>query len=265
MSTYGQPFIAPLGVPQPSGPYLGLLGGLFGMGPAGLSALAAQQQALLTQQQAAILQQQQLGFYLLQLQIQLLQALAVRSVDPRTYAHREDTEQQTETSHTPDLSNYVVGWRVWTLGTDDIRSYTDAAIHWPIKRPFQATCDHTSSSCVPNKHCRCGIYAMRTPTTELVAAGKSGWYDSNGHRPRHVIGQVALWGRVIKHTNGYRGQYAYPIRFYLQDKRSWLAKLQRKPIHGLKMLQHYGVPIVIVKKLSLQMLAEEENRADRRA
>ena len=36
-----------------------------------------------------------------------------------------------------------------------------------------------------------------------------------GSRTAAVVGRVAMWGRVIEHTKGYRAEFAYPSRLRL--------------------------------------------------
>lgn len=167
---------------------------------------------------------------------------------PTVPLHEEDADSQTDTPHTPDLATPIIGWRLWNVDDEGIRSYSCSAIMWPKKQPMKAIClNQSPSQHIPSRSCSCGIYAMRTPET-LIPSGA-------------ILAQVALWGRVLKHKDGYRAQYAYPVRFYLQDRRSWLERLLRKPINGMKGLQGYGVPIMVVKKLDVITISGEDGHA----
>jgi hypothetical protein len=54
---------------------------------------------------------------------------------------------------------------------------------------------------VPTQTCTCGIYAMsRLDPSPFARANVS------------VVGSVALWGRVVEHAGGCRGELAYPQR-----------------------------------------------------
>jgi hypothetical protein len=55
----------------------------------------------------------------------------------------------------------------------------------------------------PEEECSCGIYAAKT-FQDLVKLGYSDY---------EVFGEVHLWGFVVEHRLGYRGQFAYPKAF----------------------------------------------------
>ncbi len=63
-----------------------------------------------------------------------------------------------------------------------------------------------ASYVAPLAECGCGFYAFKT-LPYLVK-----WLE---HRePNLVVGEVYLWGKIVDCQYGYRGQYAYPKRFY---------------------------------------------------
>src|ERR671918_2854573 len=61
-----------------------------------------------------------------------------------------------------------------------------------------------SSHHSPEPGCTCGIHAVKDPA-RLARAGRS----------TAVVGRVAIWGRVIEHSKGYRAELAYPSRLAL--------------------------------------------------
>lgn len=98
---------------------------------------------------------------------------------------------------------YITGYRSWRVEQGFLASY--GAI-WPYNTVLIAKCgkeEHDDD--VPNLNCQCGIYAFRTPQD-------SSYYSKNV-APVTVSGVVALWGKVIEHEDGYRAQYAYPLKF----------------------------------------------------
>jgi hypothetical protein len=109
----------------------------------------------------------------------------------------------------------LIGWRVWQLA-ELLRGPTlmPAAVRvspWPARAPFRATCRATWLPAgiehpAPDPGCRCGIYASDSLESFLAA-------ERSPAAP--VIGQVALWGRVIEHRTGWRAEYAYPSRVRL--------------------------------------------------
>jgi hypothetical protein len=115
----------------------------------------------------------------------------------------------------------ILGWRAWRLlrnSTGDLRivpSTPRAA--WEPREPVRATCSgsHTrlymvfnpelaASHHSPEPGCTCGIHSMKD-AARLARAGRS----------TAVIGRVAMWGRVIEHSKGFRAELAYPSRLAL--------------------------------------------------
>lgn len=110
----------------------------------------------------------------------------------------------------------VIGWRVWELPHtwENIGDGTAELLRSPVSRnlwepgfPNEADCrrdntrKHDREAC-PDLACTCGIYAMRLRQDCRVGL--------SSNRYLVVFGQVSLWGRVIEHRYGWRGQYAYP-------------------------------------------------------
>jgi hypothetical protein len=115
----------------------------------------------------------------------------------------------------------ILGWRAWRLmrnSTGDLRivpSTPRAA--WEPREAVRATCSgsHTrlymvfnpelaASHHSPEPGCTCGIHAVKD-AARLARAGRS----------TAVVGRVAMWGRVIEHSKGYRAEQAYPSRLAL--------------------------------------------------
>jgi hypothetical protein len=107
------------------------------------------------------------------------------------------------------LSEPIMGWRVWTLRSD--RRTTSLRLHpiagdaqpWPPLEPARAGCTRRRWHRGPELTCTCGLHATRDPGTLYRARNPA------------VVGTVALWGRVVEHEFGYRGEWAYPQRLML--------------------------------------------------
>jgi hypothetical protein len=115
-----------------------------------------------------------------------------------------------------------VAYRAWNWTTEGITSLNHA--RWTPKVAFEATCRHADdlrsmkASCttpeaekfwrkqahhVPDPECTCGMYAGMN-MQHLIDIG----YIQHG-----IHGEVHLWGRLYKHTLGWRAQFAYPKNF----------------------------------------------------
>lgn len=101
----------------------------------------------------------------------------------------------------------VVAWRTWGLrrmkrGGLRLQPVTGRGGPWEPQDPVHALCRRRFHQ-APKPECRCGLYASRG--VDLLRRAPDGT----------VIGSVALWGRVVEHEMGYRGEFAYPQRLQL--------------------------------------------------
>jgi hypothetical protein len=132
----------------------------------------------------------------------------------------------------PDSISPMLGWRSWDVDKGLVSPH-DPEFPWRPGKPARARCDvpkrrHAAASCScpleppPAANCTCGIYAARS--LELLHRD----YRKRDHS--QVIGRVALWGKVIEHDGGWRGEYAYPQAFFIhpgqEDLRAELAKYE---------------------------------------
>lgn len=130
-------------------------------------------------------------------------------------------KQQPKREPLPDAGlfpGYLTGWRIWKIDrnheTGDLRLQSPFYhVEWEPRVRMDAICKtaekHNPAPC--EKHetntIGCGIYcyAEREPAYAEV----SGAYKNYGV----VLGEVAVWGRVIRHDRGFRGSHAYPVSF----------------------------------------------------
>lgn len=105
-------------------------------------------------------------------------------------------------------TGHLLAWRVWGFDKANglIQSFND--IPWFPGEPMVAK--EASSIPVAQGH---GIYALHSVRHSglwdyLWLALRESW-------DRFVIGEVALWGKIVEHRRGYRAQFAYPTRFVL--------------------------------------------------
>jgi hypothetical protein len=104
----------------------------------------------------------------------------------------------------------LIGWRAWRLERRDgqirLASLTRADV-WPPRDAMRARCPRQGHRGVPSPACTCGLYAADSPRA-LAGAGVFGLEVG-------VVGPIAMWGRVVEHTNGARSAVAYPARLRL--------------------------------------------------
>lgn len=178
----------------------------------------------------------------------------------------------------------ILGWRAWNvvkIGRDKYRlgSLGTVAPHygtlWTPGKMMEALCDRCDASraqgaplaaCsssldgrAPGESCTCGFYAAATHDTfELMPYqryGQNATYRTDGcnrdgqmvRRPKaaRVIGRVAMAGKVIPGTQGWRAQLAWPVEIFVPYEHTALVDILHKtynvpvrtdnwlnPIHG---------------------------------
>jgi hypothetical protein len=134
----------------------------------------------------------------------------------------------------PDGIEPIVGWRYWRAGEGWLCSLNKFKT-WPAGGPLRARCslamDHGP---VPGEQCGCGIYAALDLDTlkQLV--------QPDLESPL-VVGEVALWGKVIPAELGFRAEFAYPRRLWVVNDAiaalDWLGDLP------IALADRYGVPV----------------------
>jgi hypothetical protein len=117
----------------------------------------------------------------------------------------------------------IEGWRAWRLRRTDTGllriAPTTPRPDWEPGVPIHAECSgsHSREYMVynpelvkfhrsPEPGCTCGIHATKDP--RRLRRSRPG-------KTAGVIGTVAMWGRVIEHTKGWRAEFAYPARLRL--------------------------------------------------
>jgi hypothetical protein len=119
-------------------------------------------------------------------------------------------------------SEPIIAYRVWGLSwlngePEALRSIT-YRIRWPKRKPMRAHCLFNIRSGKPSVHPSedapvightCGIYAVKT--VEQTETWRPAAYNrAELEKEIKIVGTVALWGRVLRHANGYRAEMAYP-------------------------------------------------------
>lgn len=108
----------------------------------------------------------------------------------------------------PDSIEPVVGFRMWRVMVDGpqrglLRSLVKETV-WIPNTEMRAEClSDRKHSEPPVASCNCGFWALKSIEKCLAY---------NHSRDCAVIGEVALWGRVLVGRDGWRAEYAYPRR-----------------------------------------------------
>jgi hypothetical protein len=137
----------------------------------------------------------------------------------------------------PDSIEPIIGWRAWRIEWvgDELRLMSvTGSVLWP-RGWFVATCVRHERSDkhqrnIPVETCSCGIYAARD-RSHLLRMGYNHYVDLDDPT---ILGQVALAGKVIVGTKGYRASHARPVCLYVPHSKWRLAK----PLYDV-----YEVPI----------------------
>lgn len=91
----------------------------------------------------------------------------------------------------------ITGWRAWRVMQGAYIKSTYVEEVWAPDSALDGNVENGD-----------GVHAWKSPHKALTYVSS---LASSG--TVHVVGQVALWGTVIEHERGYRGQYAKPISF----------------------------------------------------
>jgi hypothetical protein len=141
----------------------------------------------------------------------------------------------------PDYMQAQTGWRAWGIpkALDEgelplLRSVTYSSNFWTPREPMRATCqtrNGTSTHPVPTESCTCGLYSAKT-REHLLSMNYHNYDPDEGHFT--VLGRVALWGKVVEGTQGWKAEFGYPQELFLPYE-AW---------HLFKPLEEaYGVPV----------------------
>ena len=133
----------------------------------------------------------------------------------------------------------VVGWRVWVVMDTEEGLRLGSVIHegrWTPGTTALAACRRQEDVFAaplpphptPSAECACGFHAARDSVDALA-------YLRGRDDPTtvcRIVGEVALWGRLVETERGWRASAAYPVRLYVPDD----------AIAGD--LEVYGVPVL---------------------
>jgi hypothetical protein len=148
----------------------------------------------------------------------------------------------------PDVAGEIIGGRAWKVEFDvgsqsyQLKSATRTFV-WPKKTWAVATCS-VKGHAPPHEKCSCGLYAAKTRAQLL---------DMHYHvydQEDVVVGEVAMAGKVIPGTQGWRAEKARVAKVYVPFTRWRLAELIR---------DEYGVPVELDNTLRYDDDEEDED------
>lgn len=123
------------------------------------------------------------------------------------------------------------GWRAWQVvdGKDGptLASWWQSTL-WPARRELESGCAMHGSR--PALHHVCGIHAFgaRGDALAYAACRRDGpvlFARTPARALGIAVGRVSGWGRAVRHTRGWRSQYAYPYDLQLVAGGRALARL----------------------------------------
>ena len=133
----------------------------------------------------------------------------------------------------------VIGWRVWIVSATAEGLRLGSVLHdqvWTPGTTALASCrrhddffaEPMAPHLTPSADCGCGFHAARDPVDATS-------YLQGRDEPATVcrlLGEVALWGRLVETETGWRAAAAYPVRLYAADEEI------------VEALSVYGVPVL---------------------
>jgi hypothetical protein len=129
----------------------------------------------------------------------------------------------------PDFTEVMIGWRAWGVPASWtpgevplLHSVTHGDYVWTPREVVEAHCPkakfgkgsgHGDPPTVPGENCTCGFYSAKT--RDHLQSMSYHKYDAERSGMFHVMGEVALWGKVVEGTQGWRAQFGYPRKLYV--------------------------------------------------
>jgi hypothetical protein len=118
----------------------------------------------------------------------------------------------------------VVGWRAWVVTETAAGLRLGSVLYdevWTPGTTALAVCrrredffaEPLADHATPGLECGCGYHAARDPADALS-------YLRGRNEPTticRILGEVAIWGRLVETEAGWRAAAAYPFRLYVPD------------------------------------------------
>lgn len=148
----------------------------------------------------------------------------------------------------------MVGWRMWNVYPpmnnklrEPFKLYSlSYGGPWPSMAPQIGTCHNADPSEITDHKCpswehRCGVHAVKS-TSQLRKWGNPD-VGPNSEYAR-VTGEVEMWGRVLEYEEGFRAEWAYPLKLYLPTDIPSTFEMTAEEL-GEKLWETYLVEVVV--------------------
>lgn len=117
----------------------------------------------------------------------------------------------------PKSKKPLTSWRIWHVedkAPARLKSISYQEL-WPPMEPIHAKCqgkdrEQIDHEC-PSWHHRCGVYSVK----RLMDIQKWATNRESTAGRCFVVGEIEMWGRVLEYRDGYRSEYAYPLRLWV--------------------------------------------------
>jgi hypothetical protein len=159
----------------------------------------------------------------------------------------------------PDLLGYITGLRAWRY-VDSVDGWRlQSAVQtmlWPPNQRLEAEClrlgmahpmapmpirTSPHQDATPAEGCKCGFWGLAAVNEVYAQFGTRIVKKVKPDSERFVYGTIALWGRVLTGTKGWRAQYAYPLALVSEattlNNRGLLSRLAE--IYGIPVVKHW--------------------------
>ena len=169
-----------------------------------------------------------------------------QKVAPRQFFTYDDVIR-TKCEPLPDIqvTEPVIGWRVWSYTEGYLRSVYKTEFAWPHRVPLKKDLYHDN-----------GIHFVKTYKDTLpllseylgVRPNTPSFIARNG-RPQDelrvaVAGSCYLWGDVKEHDRGYLAEFAYPKELFVGTGAD--------PMLIMQIEENYGVPVQIRDEVDVE-------------
>ena len=154
-------------------------------------------------------------------------------IDPALLEKLKAAEPHKVYEPMPERIEPITAWRAWKAFNDNgwkLKAIGSTGT-WEPKKAMEAVCNKNKQDHpAPGYGCECGIWSFNT-LEDLVPV-------LAGYSEIKIIGQVAIWGRVIECEKGFRSSHAYPTELWILSEEKSLEQLGYT----------YGVPVRIIEQ-----------------